>query len=340
MANSKSGIRSIALQAGVSTATVSRVLNESGNVSKVTRDRVLSILEQSGYRVNAAAKALATRRTRTIAAVIPTLEHSIFAVFLNAIEDQLASAGYSLVIATHGFDRKAETRRCNEVLRLGAEGIILSGAEHDAHWISTLEATGVPCLFTSVHNPETKTPTYGYDNHALAGDALNYLAGLGHQSINVLHGPCHNNDRMQLRVNGIQQAACQLRHTNVILKEAPLHVAGGADAARHWIKNDKLPDACLCLADILALGVIFESHSHRIKIPDDLSVMGFEDLGWAANCSPSLTAIALPAAEMGRAAAQAMVQYLDNGIPMKHRLFRAGIIERESTREPMVCKGH
>ncbi|MEM7258666.1 MAG: LacI family DNA-binding transcriptional regulator [Pseudomonadota bacterium] len=331
MGNSSSGIRKIAQKAGVSIATVSRVLNDSSKVSPDTRERVLSVLENSDYRFNAAAKALATKRSRTIAAIIPTLEHSIFAVFLNAIEDQLAKEGYGLVIATHGFDKETEVRRCNEVLRLGAEGIILSGADHNTDWLNTLKTSGVAILFTSVYQPDNPFPSFGYDNRALAAKAIGYLADLGHRTISVLHGPCENNDRMRLRVEGIRQAENLHKDIDITLQQVPLHVTGGSGAARDWVNANQLPDACLCLADVLALGVIFESQKQQINIPQELSVMGFEDLDWAASCSPALTTVALPAAEMGRAAARAMVGHLDDKVDLTHRLFGAEIVEREST---------
>lgn len=331
MSGSKSGIRNIAQKAGVSTATVSRVLNDSVKVSTETRERVLKVIAESDFRLNAAAKALSTNRTKTIAAIIPTLEHSIFAVFLNAIEDQLAKVGYGLVIATHGFDKKTETRRCKEVIRLGAEGIILSGADHDSEWLKTMHASGVPVLFTSVYDPRGLYPSYGYDNYALGMQAIDHLANLGHKHIKAIYGPCEYNDRMQLRVAGIKSAG-KRAGIKLSLEQVELGVAGGSNALRNWSDNNDIPDACLCLADILALGVMFEAGKQSIGIPDQLSVMGFEDLDWAACSTPSLTTIALPAAEMGRAAAMALVRKLDDDITIEHRLFSASLIERESTR--------
>ena len=329
--NDKSGIRQVAEKAGVSIATVSRVLNRSDKVSPDTRERVLRVLEDSDFRPNAAAKALATSRTRTIAAIIPTLEHSIFAVFLNAIEDELAQAGYSLVIATHGFDQDVEVRRCNEVLRLGAEAIILSGSQHKPDFLRTLHNTGVPCLITSVYQPDYPYPTYGYDNRTLGTDAIRYLAGLGHRHISVVHGPLADNDRMQLRVQGVRDALQFVDDLELTMHEASLGVGGGNAVASEWFARKQLPEACLCLADVLALGVLFEAGRHRVTVPDAFSLMGFEDLEWAAHCTPKLTTIALPAAEMGRAAASALVARLDREKPLDHQLFSALIIERDST---------
>lgn len=327
----KSGIRQIAEQAGVSIATVSRVLNGTVNVSAATRERVMSAVSQHQYLPNAAAKALATRRTRTVAAVIPTLEHSIFAVFMNALEDQLAASGYSLVIATHRFDAATELKRCNEVLRLGAEAIIVSGARHDPDLGTLLKSAGVPCLYTSVYDKHAEFASLGYDNRGLARRAIEYLTALGHRHIAVIHGPQSNNDRMGLRVAGVSDACDANPYLSVELHEAEIGAQSGAQIAANWFESGQLPDACLCLTDVFALGVLLEAQRQRVIIPQQMSVMGFEDVEWARDCAPRLTTIALPSVQMGVAAAMALVNHLDHGQPLLHQQFEAEIVEREST---------
>lgn len=330
--NTKSGIRKVAQQAGVSTATVSRVLNDSESVSSETRDRVVQALQKSGYRLNAAAKALATNRTHTIAAIVPTLRHSIFAIFLDAFEDELASAGYSLVIATHGFSKDTEFKRCNEVLQLGAEAIVVSGAEHDPKFVETFKSANIPCMLTSIHKSKLPFPAFGYNNELLARTAIDYLASLGHQNIHVIHGPTTDNDRMVARVKGVLAAGKNNAMISLTLHETELGVTGGAEVARKWFcTKNALPHACLCLADVLALGVVFEATRQEIQIPSQMSLMGFENLDWTEGCSPPLTTISLPAEEMGRAAATALVNHLDHGSPMADREFQAVIVERDST---------
>jgi len=324
------GIREIARQAGVSTATVSRVLNGSSKVRADTRERVMSVVQTTRFRPNAAAKALATNRTRTIAAIVPTLEHSIFASFLNAIEDRLAQSGYSLVIGTHGFDPDVELKRFNDLLRLGAEAVIVSGAEHSEEFHAAITAAAIPCLYTSVYEPDQNIPSFGYDNTALAAEAIEFLYQKGHRDIGVIHGPVKNNDRMRLRVEGAE-AALQNRGVDNACYQATLSVTGGTNVLRQLCTENKVPTACLCLADVLALGVIFEANRQEIRIPEQLSVMGFENLDWAKACAPALTTIALPAVEMGADAATALIDNLDHGKPLEHRLFSAKIIDRIST---------
>ena len=330
--NAKSGIRKVAQQAGVSTATVSRVLNQSDSVSDRTRVKVEQALKSTGYRFNAAAKALSTNRTHTIAAIVPTLRHSIFTIFLEAFEDALASAGYSLVIATHGFDRETEHKRCMEVLQLGAEAVVVSGADHAPEMMNILSAEGVPCVITSVHRSMPPFPAIGYDNAKLAQSAINYLVDLGHRDIHVIHGPTSNNDRMQDRVDGVLASARNFANVTIKLFETNLSVAGGASVTKDWLSRNKLPHAVLCLTDVLALGVMFEANRFGVEIPDRLSVMGFENLDWTADSSPPLTTISLPAAEMGIGTATALLNYLDNDVEITSRTFDGVIVERESTK--------
>ncbi|MEM6986138.1 MAG: LacI family DNA-binding transcriptional regulator [Pseudomonadota bacterium] len=329
--DSPAGIRHIAHQAGVSTATVSRVLNGSARVSEGTRARVMQAISQHNYRPNAAAKALATRRTRTVAAVIPTLEHSIFAMFMNVLEDELAAAGYNLVIATHRFDYQTELKRCSDVLHLGAEAVIVSGAEHNPALLSLMRDARIPCVYTSVHAPDSEVPTYGYDNRALAVRAVQYLADLGHRRIAVIHGPTDVNDRMRLRVAGALDGARANPAIDLMTIEATIGAQGGAEQLAQWAKSDALPDACLCFADVYALGILQEAQRLGIQIPHDMSVMGFENLDWTANSFPRLTCMSLPTVDMGKATAASIVGHLDQNLPLSHQLFEAEIVERAST---------
>lgn len=329
--DNQTGIRLIAKKAGVSTATVSRVLNGTASVKSDTRNKVMTAVAETNYRPNSAAKALATNRTHTIAAVIPTLEHSIFAVFMNALEDRLAQLGYNLVIATHGFDPAEELKRCEDVVRLGAEAVVLSGSNQKPELMKMLKQQGVACLLTSVYAPEQVAPCCGYDNRDLAQQAIAYLRKLGHKNIHVLHSDTNYNDRMAQRLEGVMLSNKLFDDIHISLHETALGVAGGTDKAQWLFTQMPLPDAILCCADVYAMGVIFQAMRDGISIPDDVSVMGFEDLDWADSCEPRLTTIALPAAEMGLASANALVVHLDDGAELTHQRLTGKIIVRDST---------
>ena len=327
----KTGIRALAQATGLSTATISRVLNNSDLVSPKTRERVRKAIEETGYRPNAPARALSTNRTRTVAAVIPTIEHSIFARFLAALEAALAEQRYGLIIATAGEDPELEEKRARELINLGAEAVVVSGAVHNEQLVRFLTSANIPVVCTSV-NEAASLPAIGYDNAALAGQAVRYLARKGHVQIGIAHGPLTNNDRTRLRLAGATEAASEAGLA-IETASVPLSVEGGVKAAQLMLTKHSRPvSAMLCLSDVLALGFIFEAERRQVRIPEDFSLMGFDDLDWAAVSSPPLTTIHLPTEEMGRHAATAIVRKLDEGVEIGNLLIDAEIVERGSVR--------
>ena len=327
----KTGIRALAQATGLSTATISRVLNNSDLVSPKTRERVRKAIEETGYRPNAQARALSTKRTRTVAAVIPTIEHSIFARFLTTLEATLAEQNYGLIIATAGEDPELEEKRARELIDLGAEAVVVSGAVHNDRLVRFLASAGIPIVCASV-SAAGALPAIGYDNAALAAQAVRYLARQGHDRVGIAHGPPENNDRTRLRLDGAMGEAEKLGLA-IDTTCVPLSVEGGSLAAGHLLTPENTPiSAALCLSDVLALGFMFEAERRRVTIPDDVSLMGFDDLDWAAVSSPPLTTIHLPTEDMGRQAATAIIDRLDKGIKIENLRIDADIIERGSVR--------
>ncbi len=361
------GVRGIASRTGLSTATVSRVINGQAGVAEATRQKVLAAVLASGFEPNAAARALSTRRSRTIGAVIPILAHSIFATFLNGIERELALHGYALVVATTGGSLVREASRARELLQLGAEGLIVSGATHDPAFAELVLARRVPVVATSIFDARSAWPTIRYDNRHLGEKALAHLLSLGHRRVAVLHGPVADNDRTRLRLAGVRSAAAawaavaspatptsSTTSTSSVTAaskaskaskasnpsaatptlhfvETSLDATGGAVAARAALAARPPCTALLCLSDVLALGAMFEARRAGVEVPGQLSIMGFDDLDWAAISEPPLTTLRLPTAQMGELAARALVDRLDSGIAIKPRLLDAEVVLRGST---------
>ena len=322
-----SSIREIASRTGFSIATVSRVFNQPEAVSARTREVIEHAAQRLGYHPHPAARALATRRTRIVGAVIPGIEHSIFARFMAALERELGQSGYALVLATTGNDAQVELERCSDLIRMGAEGIVVSGLDHHAGLLAMCAQRRIPLLCTSIFAPESAhPPTIGYDNFSLAATAAGYLKGLGHDRIGVVHGPRHNNDRTRLRIEGIRSVL-----PDVLLVECGMSVEGGSGALARLDRDGALPTAVLCLSDVLAQGVYFEALRRGFRIPGTLSIMGFDDLDWARWMSPPLTTMHLPVDEMGHETAAALVRHLEDGAPLVSRKLEGQVVERDST---------
>ncbi|MEP3275027.1 MAG: LacI family DNA-binding transcriptional regulator [Stappiaceae bacterium] len=326
----KPGVRTLAKATGLSVATISRVLNKSQSVTGETRDRVLKAMQEIGYTPNASARALATKRTRTIGAVVPTLAHSIFARFLNAVEQELALNGYGLVIATTGHDLQVEEQRARELLDLGAEGLIFSGADHTDGLFKWLKTTGIPAVCTSVSQGRAGLPAIGYNNTNIGLTSVRYLLSLGHRHISVIHGPKDTNDRTRMRLAGVQSAGIG-KDAKIEFFETSLDVEGGSRAAQDILKTRAQPSAIFCLSDILALGVLFEAGRQNIAIPEQLSLMGCDDLDWSAHSAPPLTTLKLPTARMGQEAARSLVDFLEHARTIKTIELGASVLERQST---------
>ena len=214
---------------------------------------------------------------------------------------------------------------------MGAEAFILSGAAHSQVLLDMFQRRQVPIVFTSIWNPDLAFPTIGYDNSKLAANAIRYLAMLVHRRISVLHGPLANSDRILARRQGAETQGSPL--VKLDFHETELSVAGGRKAVSKVLQGKFAPTAILCLSDVLALGVYFGLSEGGLVVPDDMSVMGFDNLDWAKETHPPLTTINLPAAEMGRAVAKQIMNHLETGAPNHQKHLDAEIVSRSSVKD-------
>lgn len=322
----RANLRDVARVAGVSVATVSRVMNTPDVVQKDTRERVEQAITQLGFHPSAAARAINTGRTKIIGALIPTLDSDIFAITVEAIENRLGEFGFSLVVATTDEDPAKEARRAKELLDIGAEGLFVTGVEHDDALFSLVERTNIPTVAISYYDPEFVFPTIGYDNRRAANIALEHLLDLGHRHIAVVHGPVQNNDRTRERVAGTATP-----RDDVVLSfhETDLTVNGGAGIAGKTM--EQRVDAFLCMSDVQAFGIMFELQRMGLAVPKDVSVMGLHDLPSAKSMYPRLSTIHLPAQEMGHAAAEGLANWVENETRPPPICFPSQLIAREST---------
>ena len=321
-------IRDVAKEAGLSIATVSRVVNGTTNVSPETRARVLNACKKLDYVPNPAARALSTNKSHTIAAIIPTIEHSVFAKYIAAIEHTLDEHSYSLVMAISNADEVEELKAARKLLGMGAEAFILTGAVHSDELHEMFDRRNVPYVLSSIWDPDSRNVTIGYDNYALAARAVEYLVSYGHKNIAVLHGPLSESDRTVARRSGAADAC--VTDVNLHFIETELNVSGGKQGVGRLLESGKRYTAILCFSDVLALGTYFALSEAGLRVPDDISVMGFDNLDWSEHTCPPLTTINLPAKRMGYEVAAQLIDHLENSKPIQSTLLPGEIIERDS----------
>jgi LacI family transcriptional regulator len=326
----KSRIEDVALAAGVSTATVSRVISRPDRVSQTTRDKVQAIIEQLRYVPDAAGRALASGRTMTVGCVIPTLDLAIFARSTHAMQLTLAKAGYQLLVASHNYDLNVETDLVKAFQHRGVDALVLVGSEHQPQtWVS-LKNWSKPALLTWVCSE--RLPSVGFDNPAIASIATRHLLELGHRKIGMISGHVAQNDRAAQRMEGFLQTMANAGlPSNERVCHQDLSIQGGRFGLRQLFANPDRPTALLCGNDMLAIGALLEAQSMGLRVPEDLSICGIDNHELAGEIIPGLTTINLPTRELGRIAAAQVLQLLaGEPIPQKS-LLPFELVQRGST---------
>jgi len=325
----RANLRDVAKTAGVSVATVSRVLNSPALVSKDMRIRVQSAIETLHFVPSAAARAINSGRTKIVGALVPTLDNAIFARFLSSLEEGLATHGLSLVVATTDGDEDIEAMKAERLVSIGAEALIVSGVTHNAAFDALVRRTRLPTIATSYFDERYHLPTIGYDNAAASTMALQHLISAGHKDIAVFHGPTEKNDRTRARLNGLRNAG---QDVSLHFFSAEITMEGGAGATRAFLSSGCKCTAVLCFSDILAASTLVELRRHGLDVPSDLSVIGVDDLPASAYSEPRLTTVRLPVSRMGHETAHAVVSWIERQTVPKSLLLECGLIVRGSTR--------
>jgi LacI family transcriptional regulator len=324
----RSNLKDVARKSGVSVATVSRVLNSPEKVSSETRERVLSAIEELRFVRSAAARAINTGRSRVVGALIPTLDNAIFARVLDGLEGRLAHHKLSLIVATTDDDPVVEAQKAQELIDIGAEGLIVSGIHHDVAFEKLVDRVRLPIVGLSYYSTDYHLPTVGYDNYAIAQMALRYLCELNHTNIAIIHGPRWNNDRTRARITSLENAEMPV---HLDYYEVGIAISEGCAAVSKILESGTPYTAYLCLSDVLATGAIYELQRNGLNVPGDISVTGMEDLPSSSYIYPSLTTVRLPVLEMGINAAEALANWLDKGDRPESLLLPSELMKRQST---------
>jgi LacI family transcriptional regulator, galactose operon repressor len=295
----------------------------------------MEVIETLGYSPNNAARALRSRRTRICGAVIPTLNHAIYAHETNALEERLSKSGYSLLVTTSEYDPIREFNQAKLLVERGAEGIVLVGDAHDPRLYDFLRARNVPFINTYVFNPHSKHPCAGFDNRRAAVQIIEFLIRLGHTDIGVIAGVSKDNDRVLERLEGIRSA---LQMRNLVLSsdrlvEKPYNIDDGYEAMRTLAGKGGPPTAVVCFSDILAIGALAYCADLCLDVPDEVSIVGFDNLDYGAYLRPALTTLEIPATKMGHLAANFLVQRLLGQNPPEFYELDTRLIVRSTTRQ-------
>ncbi|WP_299619048.1 LacI family DNA-binding transcriptional regulator [Pelagibius sp.] len=323
----------VAAAAQVSTATVSRVLNKADYVKPATRKAVEEAIAALGYIPSGAARSLSSRSSRIIGAIIPSIDNSIFAAGVEALQTHLSERGYHLLIGSSNYDPEEEYQVCRSFLEQHAAGVIMMGETHSPDCLAVLERYATPFVNTGVYSPDRPYPCVGFDNAGVAATAVRYLLQLGHERFAMIAGITTDNDRAIGRLRGVRAelAANGLELPDERVLECRYDIAESRAAFRTLMRRAEPPTAVLCGNDVQGFGAILEAQHSGIRIPEEVSVVGFDDLVLSRHLKPSLTTIRVPTQEMWCRAADMLLALLSGKDTPRALEIETSLIVREST---------
>ena len=325
-------LQDVADLAAVSTATVSRCLNESGHVTEKTRLKVQQAIQTLGYSPNFGAQALAAKRTNTIGAIIPTMENAIFARGMQAFQETLAENGITLIIASCSYRPELEEEQIRSLVARGADALLLIGQSRPAATYQFLARRNIPYVLAWAHKKESQHCYIGFDNQAAAQTITRQVLELGHRNLGVIVGLTRNNDRARDRITGIEHAIADYGAQTAPLQviEAEYTFQEGAKALDQLLANPTPPTAVICGNDVLAVGAVKRAKQLGLAVPEDLSITGFADIEVSELIDPELTTVHVPHREMGIAAAKSLIAMLKTQTPVESHLLETRIVNRQS----------
>ncbi|MFK7853808.1 MAG: LacI family DNA-binding transcriptional regulator [Granulosicoccus sp.] len=321
----------VAELAGVSTATVSRVINGSNDVKQPVRKRVQDAIERLHYLPHAGARALATRRSGTVGAIIPTLNNAIFAEGINAFERASQELGYSLILAVSHQDLRLEDKLVQNMIERGVEGLLLVGNEHNEQTLSLLAKSSVRHVCTWAYDASASAPNIGFDNALAMHDVVDHLVELGHRQIGMLAGITQSNDRALKRLDGTR---LRLLHHGLNLPperivEVPYSIGESRRALAGLLSTGIT--ALVCGNDVIAYGALLEAQKMQVSVPDELSIVGFDDLSLSAEFNPPLTTVHVGATAMGDASAKALIHAVQQSSAIASQCLPTRLVQRGTT---------
>jgi LacI family transcriptional regulator len=326
-------IEGVARAAGVSTATVSRVLNKPASVREPLRQRVLQAVARLGYVPHAGARALKLQRSGTVGAVFPTIDNAIFAKAIDALQQRLADAGLQLLIATSGYNPQTEAQQAMNLVTRGADALVLCGAAQSAELLRFLRQRDLPTVHAMSFPAPPGMVCVGFDNARAIGQAVRYLVDLGHRRVAMLAGVAQDNDRATARIAGVRQALkmAGLTLPPQHLVERAYGLSEARDGLRQLMASHPVPTAILCGNDVLALGALLEAQKLGIAVPQALSIVGFDDLELARHVQPALTTLHVPTLHLWHTVADRIIAALERTAIPRATEVQVELVVREST---------
>jgi LacI family repressor for deo operon, udp, cdd, tsx, nupC, and nupG len=335
--SSVADIYAVAKRAGVSTATVSRVLSRPDVVSPPTRRKVMRAIEHLRYVPNSAGKNLRTLRSGKLLVTVPDISNPFFSLILQGIEDTALREGYAVLVGDTQHDVKREERYAQMLKCREADGLIFLGhrlPKEVAALVRSMSPECAPVVNGCEFSPGLGVPSVHIDNAKAAFEAMDHLYGLGHRRIGVITGPLAS-PLSRDRLRGVKARARKEEAEEMcVVTQGDFSIESGALAGERLLAADP-PTAIFCFNDEMAMGVLETARRRGLRVPDDLSLIGFDDIRFARCMDPPLTTIAQPMRAIGEGTVRLLLDILSGRTtPPESVTLPHTLVVRESTCPP------
>ncbi|MCD1257948.1 catabolite control protein A [Paenibacillus athensensis] len=294
-------IYDVAREAGVSMATVSRVVNNNPNVKPQTRKKVFEAIERLGYRPNAVARGLASKKTTTVGVVIPDISNSIFAEVARGIEDIANMYHYNIILCNADKKKEKEIRVINTLLEKQVDGLLFMGGVVTEDHIQAFRTSSVPVVLCGTKDEHQAMPSVDIDHEKAAFDAVNVLIAGGHRHIAMISGTLQDPANGFARYQGYRKAleAAGIPVRDEYVRIGNYRYESGIESTKYFLELDPRPTAIFSANDEMAIGAIHTIQDSGFKVPEDVAVISVDNIRMASMVRPTLTTVAQPMYDIG-----------------------------------------
>lgn len=326
-------LRDISKKAGVSVGTVSNVLNRPGIVAPETAKRVLQAIEEMGYNPNGYVKHMSAAHSRTLGLVVPNVSNPFFAEVARGVEDAAAKRNYAVFICNSGECNQREKRLMSVLIEQMVKGVLITPTSLKPSHIQMLKERGIKVTLIDAAGKTSSECSVSVNDVRGGEIAIEHLVYLNHVNIAWVCGP-DTIPQAADRSKGVAKAAKSHKVKVTTLHTPGMTFAAGEKAVADLLALDVRPTAIFCANDLLALGVMRGLLARGIRIPDDFSLMGYDDIDFAPSATVPLTSIAQPAYQLGNVATQLLLSECEDRDAHAHQgvNFQPELVVRDSTR--------
>ncbi|MEP0774161.1 MAG: LacI family DNA-binding transcriptional regulator [Acidobacteriota bacterium] len=315
-------IREVAREAGVSIATVSRVLNGKGQVAEATRALVEAAARRLRYSPDGAAQSLITRRTMTLGVLLPELYGEFFSEFIRGLDLSARGRGYHLLVSSSHSDRR-EIEAMLRAMRGRVDGIVVMSPDADSSTLVRAVPETIPLVLVNPSRSDERFDVLAIDNYGGAYAITRHLLGLGHRHLAFITGPANNVDALE-RLRGFRAAVKDLAADQIELREleGDFREESGYRAGRALLNERSRPTAVFAANDAMAIGALSAFHEAAVRVPDDIALAGFDDIPIARFVAPPLTTVRVAIRQLGERAVERLCVGIDARNGHERRLER------------------